>query len=53
MFDVDPLAVDIDLESIQWFWVEMSLCVDLPPDELDPEMILRFRVVMSGKISWP
>ena len=54
MLEVDRSAVDLDLESIFWLWVEkMSFSVDLPTVELDPELILRLKIEMSRKFSWP
>ena len=50
MFEVDPSAVDSDLESILWFFVEISSPVDLPKYVLDPELFLRFQVEISWKL---
>ena len=50
MFEVDPSAVDFDLESLLWFFAEMSSSVDSPTYEPDSELILTFNVEMSRKL---
>ena len=50
MFEVDLLTVDFDLESILQYLVEMPSSVDPPTDELDHELISRFRVGMLRKL---
>ena len=53
MLEVHPSTVDLDLESILWFWVKIRSSIDPPEVKLNPELILRFQVEMSRKISWP
>ena len=50
MLEIDPSAVDFDLESISWYFVEMSSSVDQPTHELDPELFLRFQVEIARKL---
>ena len=50
MFEVDPSTVDFDLESILWYFVEMSSFVDPPTHDLDPELFSRFQVVILMKL---
>ena len=50
MFEVDLSEVDFDLESILWYFVEMSSSVDPPTQELDPELFSRFQVEMWKKL---
>ena len=50
MFEADPSLVDLDLESILQFLVEMLSSIEPPTVELDPKLILRFQVEMSKKL---
>ena len=50
MFKVDPTAVDFNLESVLWFFVEMSSSVDPSTHELDSELFLKFQVGISKKL---
>ena len=50
MFEVDPSVVDFDLESISWYFVEMSSSLNPPTYELDPGLFLKFQVKMLRKL---
>ena len=50
MLEVDPSAVDFDLESIIWFFVEMLSSVDSSAHELDPKLFSRFQLEMPRKL---
>ena len=50
MFEVDPLAVHFDHESILWFFVRISSTVDQSTYKFDPKSFLKFQVEISKKL---